>query len=151
MRPFVFFFQIGLICFSFLFLGGCDKFRDIEQLKSDVAINKQQMSAVKAELASVSERLFSLETAQKKLVTNDGRQALSAEQIVMLKNVILQCVQIVKKSAPKDDYNQNFYSQFDAFYNPATGRVQNNNLYNGGIPVVYAFNKCMTSLGFPLT
>jgi hypothetical protein len=43
-----------------------------------------------------------------------------------------------------------FYKHFDAFYNPATGRVENNGYLNGDVPPQYQFNKCMASQGLPL-
>jgi hypothetical protein len=46
--------------------------------------------------------------------------------------------------------NENFFKHFDAFYNPVTGRVENNGYLNGDIPAQYQFNKCMASQGFPL-
>jgi len=42
-----------------------------------------------------------------------------------------------------------FFKHFDAFYNPATGRGENNGYLNGDIPAQYQFNKCI-SRGFLL-
>ncbi|CAN7597005.1 hypothetical protein LJR069_004419 [Variovorax paradoxus] len=39
---------------------------------------------------------------------------------------------------------------FDAYYNPISGRVQNNVRYQGEMPALYAFNKCMVGKGIPL-
>lgn len=142
--------RAGTLIVASLFLSGCDKLKEFEGLKVDAANSTMQIAELKAELNTVRERLVALEVTKKKVPSNDGPQPLSEEQIVMLKKVITQCVQVVRNSAPKDDLSERFYAQFDAFYNPASGRVQNNNIYNGGLPAVYAFNKCMTSQGFPL-
>lgn len=54
------------------------------------------------------------------------------------------CVVEVHKSA------DSFAKHFDAFYNPATGLVENNAVYVGDQPSVYQFRKCMTAAGYPL-
>lgn len=38
----------------------------------------------------------------------------------------------------------------DAHYNPISGRVQNNVRYQGEMPALYAFNKCMVGKGISL-
>jgi len=39
---------------------------------------------------------------------------------------------------------------FDAHYNPISGRVQNSVRYQGEMPALYAFNKCMVGKGISL-
>ena len=135
-----------LVVFPIFFLTGCERLKEIDELKSNAATNSQQMIQVKNELASLRDKLLIIETNQEKTVRNDGPQPLSNEQIEKLKKAIFQCTQGVRISAPDNI----FYSKFDAYYNPASGRVENNNMYQGGGPAVYAFNKCMAVLGIPL-
>ncbi len=47
--------------------------------------------------------------------------------------------------------NEGFFKKFDAFYNLATGTVQNNATeVAGDTEPLYEFNKCMASEGLPL-
>ena len=48
------------------------------------------------------------------------------------------------------DGGAGFNSHFDAFYNPATERVQNNVPTNWGLSSLYLFQKCMVQEGFLL-
>jgi glucan-binding YG repeat protein len=143
------------ILITSLFFAGCDRGKEVGELKGDAASNKQQIASLQVELALVKNRLSALESEfaqnnidamQKKILSDNGHQPLTESQIVMLKKTISQCVQFVKSSAP----NNEVYSKFDAFYNPASGRVQNNNQYVDQSSI-YAFNKCMTEQGFPLS
>jgi hypothetical protein len=60
------------------------------------------------------------------------------------------CISEVHKYKTKESYNQEFYLNFDAYYNPVTGMVYNNARLNGDEPPKFLFNKCMTKIGFPL-
>jgi hypothetical protein len=51
---------------------------------------------------------------------------------------------------PADKSDLSFFKKFDAFYNSAAGRVENNAFLDGDLPALYQFNKCMASQGFPL-
>lgn len=73
-----------------------------------------------------------------------------------LNAVIADCVKLVRASAPHtgtalDDIQSKFWTGFETNYNPASGRVKNNVMYNGERPAMYAFNKCMNSKGGPLS
>jgi outer membrane murein-binding lipoprotein Lpp len=138
------------ILIASLFLAGCDSGKEIDGLKGDVAANKQQIVALKVELALVKDRLMALESTQIKSVSSNGPQPLTESQIEILKKTISQCVRFVKGSAPKGEFKDEVYAKFDAFYNPATGRVQNNNQYVDQ-SALYTFNKCMAEHGFPLS
>jgi hypothetical protein len=164
--------QGSLLLLSGSVLSGCDKPKEMDELRSEAASSKEQLVKLKADLATVNGRLANLETtlgemlirerdrklaalnAERKGVSNTaGPQALSQEQIGMLQKVIAQCVQVVRNSAPKESTlgsSREVYVGFDAFYNPASGRVQNNNQYVDQ-SAVYAFSKCMASHGWPLT
>ncbi len=70
--------------------------------------------------------------------------------VTSVSDVIDFCVDEVHKHKAEDAYEQKFYLNFDAYYNPATDRVNNNAMRNGDQPPLYLFNKCMTKAGFPL-
>ena len=145
--------QVGVLLLTSLFLSGCDKLKEIDELNGDAAISQQQIAelqgnilTLRAELAVVRERLQTLEAAPKKTVIPAGPQPLSEEQIATVSKAISQCVQIVRGSVPTSVV----YTRFDAYYNPVTAKVINNNQYVDQ-SAVYTFNKCMASKGFPLT
>jgi hypothetical protein len=58
---------------------------------------------------------------------------------------VSKCVDIVRSKG--DEWSKGF----DAFYNPATGRLENNVVYAGGREPLFRFNKCMVQQGFPLS
>ena len=60
------------------------------------------------------------------------------------------CVDEVHKHKVEEIYEQKYYLNFDAYYNPATNRIIDNALVNGDLPPQYVFRKCMTKVGFPL-
>ena len=64
-------------------------------------------------------------------------------------DVVKQCVDVVHRF-PADNSDLSFFKKFDAFYNSAAGRVENNAFLDGDLPALYQFNKCMASQGFPL-
>ena len=64
-------------------------------------------------------------------------------------DVVKQCVDVVHRF-PADKSDLSFFKKFDAFYNSAAGRVENNAFLDGDLPALYQFNKCMASQGFPL-
>jgi outer membrane murein-binding lipoprotein Lpp len=145
--------QVGAFLVASLFLSGCDKLKEIDKLKGNAATSQQQVVdlqgnilTLRAELAAVRERLEALEAAQKKVVSPAGSQRLSEEQIATVSKAISQCVQMVRGSMPTSEV----YTNFDAYYNPASATVQNNNKYVDQ-SAVYAFNKCMASKGVPLS
>jgi hypothetical protein len=64
---------------------------------------------------------------------------------------VKHCVSVVHNTHSPDQYEQHFYQHFDAFYNPATGVVQNNAKFVGDQDPLFIFNKCMSENGFPMT
>ena len=63
-----------------------------------------------------------------------------------IKKVVKQCVEAVRAGATQ---GSEFYN-FDAFYNSATGRVENNVTMQGERKGLFLFNKCMSEKGYPL-
>jgi hypothetical protein len=61
-------------------------------------------------------------------------------------DVVKQCVDGVHRF-PADKSDLSFFKKFDAFYNSAAGRVENNAFLDGDLPALYQFNKCMASQG----
>jgi hypothetical protein len=48
-------------------------------------------------------------------------------------------------------HDDSYFKHFDAFYNPANGKIENNAYRNGDREPLYQFDKCMTEQGFPLS
>ncbi|MFM0687358.1 hypothetical protein PQQ77_15375 [Paraburkholderia strydomiana] len=152
--------HVALFLVSGSLLAGCDKLKEVDSkvaasqqeitdLKAEVASSNRAIAALKSEIADVRAKMTNLEAGRKGEANNDQRQSLSSEEIAGLKQAVAQCVTRVRASAPAG--NEQFYTGFDAYYNPASGRVMNNVQYNGQVPALYAFNKCMASQGFPLS
>jgi hypothetical protein len=57
------------------------------------------------------------------------------------------CLGVVHNTQSNDGMEK-FYKNFDAYYNPATGRVVNNAQTYGDSKAVFVFNKCMAKQGF---
>ena len=96
-------------------------------------------------------RLSILEALQKKPNSTLGSGGFPQESMSLLKKAISDCATQIRNSAEaKAETYTKFFSEFDAFYNPANDRVQNNSIFVGGQPAVFMFNKCMVSQGFPL-
>jgi hypothetical protein len=64
--------------------------------------------------------------------------------------VVNRCVNVVHNTRPAQPYLEMYYKNFDAFYNPASGLVQNNAQTVGDMQALFVFQKCMTEQGFPL-
>ena len=149
--------QVAAFVITGLLLSGCDKLKEIDDVKSEASANKQQLEALKAELATVRGKLAALEdfqrlAAQQKAISDAGLQPPTAQQIASLTDAVSKCVFIIRNSAPKEGWpGADAYTSFDAYYNPGSGRVENNVVVQGGRPALYAFNKCMAARGFPLT
>ena len=132
------------VCFG---LGGCDKIKLVDEVKTELEATKQQLSMMQAEIHVLRIRLDAAEaTLNKPAKPVPDPGALPAVEVEKLKNTIALCVDYSKKNAPVGET----FEKFDAFYNPANGHIENNVLYNGQRPALYAFNKCMTKLGFSL-
>ncbi|HEY5207870.1 MAG TPA: hypothetical protein VIJ42_00335 [Stellaceae bacterium] len=64
-----------------------------------------------------------------------------------INTVITYCVGIARNTPDNSgNYNNPIIRNFDAFYNPVTGNVEN----NGTSVALFQFDKCMTQQGFPL-
>lgn len=164
----IFFVFVWFIASGFL-LGGCDQFKSIDAMQRDVAANqkrvselayesinsRQQVVNLASEIAAIKEKLAALETMQSKAAkpASNDPPTIPNEQVASLKGSIAQCVEVVKKlkdSHPIGTLIENeVYINFDAYFNPATGRVLNNNHFVDQ-SAVYAFNKCMVSQGWPM-
>jgi hypothetical protein len=78
--------------------------------------------------------------------------ALAQSGQVDVGKVVRDCVEVVHqtKLGPDESYMASFYRNFDAFYNPATGTVQNNATSVGDQKALFVFQKCMAERGVPL-
>jgi hypothetical protein len=68
-----------------------------------------------------------------------------AQDTAAINKAVSECLKVVH-SLVDDSYAK----YFDAFYNPATGLVENNVMYATGRPALFQFNKCMVQHGVPL-
>lgn len=73
-----------------------------------------------------------------------------AQDTAAIERAVKICVDQVHRFVPPEEYLRQFFQQFDAYYNAASGTVQNNGYRNGDMPAQYQFNKCMATQGFPL-
>jgi hypothetical protein len=119
-----------------------------------VADNQRQTQMLRAHLTAETQALRgSVDQLQAKLaVPADARkeQGAAKADAPTVKQIVASCVKYVRGlETQTEKYSQGF-AGFDAFYNPATNRVQNNNQFVDQ-RAVYAFNKCMASKGMPLS
>jgi hypothetical protein len=77
-----------------------------------------------------------------------GSEAFAESRSVPIDKTIETCV---KKVRAIPSYGDQFFHNFDAFYNPSDGTVQNNATSSMDMAAVFQFNKCMTELGYPLS
>ncbi len=153
-----------LMACIFFSLAGCERNKAIDDshdakiagLQSEVSQLKARLLVLDGlqdkRLSEVDARLAKLEAIQKMPTSTKDSHTIPSEVVPTLKKAISDCVSQVHASAEgKAETYTNFFTGFDAFYNPANGRVQNNSQYVGGQPAVFMFNKCMTVQGFPLT
>ena len=141
----------SLVTLILCMLSGCDQLNELKDIKTQAAVSQQQISELKSQLSALNARISALETAPPKAVLNDPPQP-TAIQDAAIKQAIAQCVQFVRgEASTKGELDAKFYAGFDAFYNEATGRVQNNVVLNGGMAPLFEFNKCMSSRGIPLS
>jgi hypothetical protein len=154
-----------MVCISGL--SACDQVKRFADIPADIDGAKSQISQVqghsdavatevgelRARVAALDMRLSTLERAQVRVKT--GPEPLDPQQVTSLNSLVADCVKEVRSAAPADSgfntIDRRFWTGFDAFYNPGTGKVQNNVVYNGERPALYAFNKCMSARGIPLT
>ena len=69
---------------------------------------------------------------------------------VLIGKAITHCLDVVHRFPVDNGVEQRFFKHFDAYYNPASGQVENNAVYNGDQAPLFQFDKCMASRGFPL-
>jgi hypothetical protein len=147
--------SLALLPFVLIATGcGENNQEEIASLKAQVEQSRKETSELKVsmgtEVASLKERLDRLETPRAKAEPARTSPAPSGD-VATITKTITECVRNVRslETQPKGFGGQP-YAEFDAFYNPGNGRVENNNRYVDQGPN-YAFNKCMASKGVPLT
>ncbi|MGO8844184.1 MAG: hypothetical protein ACLQFI_02320 [Methylocella sp.] len=74
----------------------------------------------------------------------------NSDQTVTINKAVAHCVSVVHNTHAQEDFMQPYYNNFDAFYNPASGSVNNNAQSNGDMKALFVFHKCMTEQGLPL-
>jgi hypothetical protein len=112
-------------------------------------------SRVAATVLALSCLAVSAMAQQNPTATQGTTNTISPEQSqAIIAKVVKHCIDVVHQFPAHNQLdvgtNESFFKNFDAFYNPATGRVENNGYLNGDIPPQYQFNKCMATQGIPL-
>ena len=75
----------------------------------------------------------------------EGAAKLTETETAAIKETVRVCVQVVHSDP--DAFSQGFY----AYYNAATGTVENNVIYQAGREPLLRFQKCMAERGVPLS
>jgi hypothetical protein len=75
----------------------------------------------------------------------EGAAKLTETETAAIKETVRACVQVVHSNP--DTFSQGFY----AYYNAATGTVENNMIYQAGREPLFRFQKCMAEHGVPLS
>jgi hypothetical protein len=73
----------------------------------------------------------------------EGAAKLNETETAAIKETVRACVQVVHSNP--DTFSQGFY----AYYNVATGTVENNMLYQAGRKPLFRFQKCIAEHGVP--
>lgn len=155
--------------FTLILLSGCDKLKAIDDLAAQTTSNKAEIDSLKKSLADsrketdglrsqvigIYDRVAAVESVQAAQATKapsapQSPAALGPQEIATLKAAIEACVQVGRAVPPPQYSDGSMTKGFDAYYNPITGRVQNNVRYQGEMPALYAFNKCMVSKGISI-
>lgn len=131
-----------------IIVAGCDKSPAITELKAQLATQQEQISLIKTEIEQLKRSAAILKGEHDNAPKSDSQNSLSSEHLASLNKAISLCVSRVRASAPSGQ--ELFYKSFDAFYNQETGRVINNVQFQGGVPALFVFNKCMSDQGIPL-
>ena len=76
-----------------------------------------------------------------------GSEAFAESKSLPIDKTVETCV---KKVRAIPSYGDQFFHNFDAFYNPVDGTVQNNATSSMDMGAVFQFDKCMTQSGYPL-
>lgn len=75
----------------------------------------------------------------------EGAAKLTETETAAIKETVRTCVQVVHRNP--DSFSQGFY----AYYNVATGTVEDNLVYQAGREPLFRFQKCMAEHGVPLS
>lgn len=151
-------------------LSGCDRFVKFDPSRTDalearvgsqegvLKAMQAELGTLKAQLLVAQYRMDSFEQQSTRAQSDKARSEpsiLSPEQVASLSPIIADCVKLVRASGQQGgtmaEMEAKFWTGFDAYYNPASGRVENNVMYNGQRPALYAFNKCMSAKGVPVS
>lgn len=133
-------------------LIGCSRSpsdEDFAKLTATVAQSKEQSDKLESELTQIRDRLGEVEKALLK-ASDEASSGTKRVNMANISKTISKCVRVVRQSAPSGATAlTDVHVTFDAYFNPTTGRVQNNNQY-ADQTAVYEFNKCMAVHGVPL-
>jgi uncharacterized coiled-coil protein SlyX len=159
---------VSVAC-SLMLLSGCDKLKavddlmaqtasntaEIDSLKRSLADSRKETDALRSQVIGMYDRVAAVETVQATQATKapsvpPSPTALGPQEIATLKAAIEACVQVGRAVPPPQYSDGSMTKGFDAYYNPISGRVQNNVRYQGEMPALYAFNKCMVGKGISL-
>jgi predicted nucleic acid-binding Zn-ribbon protein len=125
---------------------------EVNALRAQAQQSQTEVNVLKGSVANLSDRIGRLEAQpQSKELPAAATQNSQGGNAAAINKAIADCVRKVRslETQPKDSGGQ-LYAEFDAFYNQGSGRVEDNNRYVDRGPN-YAFNKCMSSKGVPLT
>lgn len=98
-------------------------------------------------------RIRSIGTAIFILLVSHSAFAQNEDQTAAIEKTVAYCVNVVHttRAAADDPFGPLFYKHFDAFYNPASGLVENSARLEGEQRPLFIFKKCMSEQGVPLT
>lgn len=150
-------FRFLIASLALLSLSGCERLTAYKDAPRELAETKAALAQLQGEFVGLRGEVVALriqtkidkEDAEKSQQTSPRR--IGAAEMPALKSVITDCVQQVRGAAVANEFSKDFWTGFDAYYNPATDRVLDNTTMNGQLPARYAFQKCMASRGYPLT
>ena len=84
-----------------------------------------------------------------KQATGKSPEEFATDETAIIKKAISDCLKVVH-SYPAEPMNESFFKRFDAFYNTASGRVEDSGVYVGDQAPRFQFHKCMAQHGVPL-
>ena len=137
----------------FVAMGCNDNQAEISNLRTQVELSRKETNDLKSnisvEVTNLKSRLDHLEAQPAKTEPMKTPPPPNNDAAAISK-IVAECVRKVQSLETLPKASGQPYAEFDAFYNPGDGMVHNNNRYVDQGPT-YAFNKCMTSKGVPLT
>lgn len=152
--------------YSLMLLSGCEKLAavgglpaqmsknsaEVDLLKRSLADSREEISILRNQVIGMYERIATVEAAQITQATKAPQSSAPAASMdsqgtATLQAAIEACVQIGRATPPPQYSDASLTKNFDAYYNPITGRIQNNVRYQGEMPALYAFNKCIVRKG----